>query len=105
MFRTLVLFAALGLSIASAKSYEIQLDNPTKVAGMDLKPGKYSVAVMDDTKIKITDASGKSLEASAKISTADKKFNATMVDIMQGNGSVQIREIDLGGTKTKILFE
>jgi len=105
MFRSLTLFAVFGLSILSAKSYEILLDSPVKVHDMDLKPGKYSISLMDDSKIRFTDANGKSVEASAKVSTADKKFQSTLVDTKQVNGATQIDEIDLGGTKTKLLFE
>jgi hypothetical protein len=105
MFRTLLLFAALGLSIASAKTYDITLDNASKVGNVELKPGKYSLLVMDNTKVKFTDEKGQATEASAKVSTVDKKFQATQIDLKQVNGTAQVNEIDLGGTKTKILFE
>lgn len=105
MFRSFVLFAAFGLSILSAKSYEILLDSPAKVGNMDLRPGKYSVFLMDDSKIRFTDASGKSVEASGTVSNVDKKFPSTLVDTKQVNGVTQIEEIDLGGTRTKIMFE
>jgi uncharacterized protein YdbL (DUF1318 family) len=105
MFRSLLLFAALGLSIASAKSYDITLDSASKVGNVELKAGKYSLVVMDDTKIKLTSANGEAVEASAKVSTVDKKFQATQIDVKQINGTAQVNEIDLGGTKTKILFE
>jgi hypothetical protein len=105
MLRSLILFAALGLSIAGAKSYQILLDTPAKIGSMDLKPGTYSVAIMDNSKIRFTDATGKAVEASATIGTAEKKFASTLVDTFKVNGVTQIREIDLGGTKTKIQFE
>jgi len=105
MFRSLILFTALGLSIASAKSYEIILDNAAKAGSIDLKPGKYNVAVMEDAKIRFTDAAGKAIEASATVSSADKKFQNTVVDTKQVNGTTTINEIDLGGTKTMIRFE
>jgi uncharacterized protein YdbL (DUF1318 family) len=105
MFRSLLLFAALGLSIASAKSYDVTLDSASKVGNVELKAGKYSLAVMDNTKVKFTNANGEAVEANAKVSTVDKKFQATQVDMKQINGTAQVNEIDLGGTKTKILFE
>jgi hypothetical protein len=105
MFRTLLLFAALGLSVAIAKSYDITLDTATKVGSVELKPGKYSLAVMDETKVRFTSASGQAIEAPAKVTTTEKKFQATQIDMRQVNGSAQVNEIDLGGTKTKILFE
>jgi uncharacterized protein YdbL (DUF1318 family) len=105
MFRSLLLFAALGLSIASAKSYDVTLDSASKVGNVELKAGKYSLLVMDNTKVKFTNANGEAVEANAKVSTVDKKFQATQVDMKQINGTAQVNEIDLGGTKTKILFE
>jgi hypothetical protein len=105
MFRSLLLFAALGLSVASAKTYEITLDSATKVGSVELKPGKYSLAVMDETKVRFISANGQAVEASAKIVTSDKKFQATQIDMKNVNGFAQVNEIDLGGTKTKIQFE
>jgi hypothetical protein len=105
MFRTLLLFAALGLSVAIAKTYDITLDTATKVGGVELKAGKYSLAVMDETKVRFTNASGQAVEAPAKVSTTEKKFQATQIDLKQVNGVAQVNEIDLGGTKTKIQFE
>ena len=105
MFRSMLLFAALGLSIASAKSYDITLDSTTKVGSVELKAGKYSLFVMDESKVKFTGANGQAVEASAKVTTSEKKFSATQVDMKRVNGSAQVNEIDLGGTKTKILFE
>jgi uncharacterized protein YdbL (DUF1318 family) len=105
MFRSLLLFAALGLSVASAKSYDITLDNTSKVGNVELKAGKYTLAVMDDSKVKFTDAKGQATEASAKVSTVERKFQATQIDVKRVNGTAQVDEIDLGGTKTKILFE
>ena len=105
MFRSLLLFAALGLSVLSAKSYDITLDSATKVGSVELKPGKYSLSVMDDTKVKFTSTNGQAVEASAKVTTSDKKFQSTQIDTKQVNGAAQVNEIDLGGTKTKIMFE
>ena len=105
MFRSLLLFAALGLSVASAKTYDITLDTNTKVGSVELKPGKYSLEVMDSSRIRFKAANGQAVEASAKVTTTEKKFQSTQIDLKQVNGTAQVNEIDLGGTKTKILFE
>jgi hypothetical protein len=105
MFRSLLLFTALGLSIASAKTYDITLDTTTKVGSVELKPGKYSLEVMDNSKVRFKASNGQAVEASAKVSTTEKKFQATQIDLKQVNGTAEVNEIDLGGTKTKILFE
>jgi hypothetical protein len=55
--------------------------------------------------VRFTSANGQALETSAKMSTVEKKFSATQIDLKQSNGTALIDEIDLGGTKTKIQFE
>ena len=105
MFRSLILFAVLGLSAAYAKTYDITLDSAVKAGSVELKPGKYSLALMEDSKVRFTSANGQAVETSAKLSTVEKKFSATQIDLKQVNGTAQINEIDLGGTKTKIQFE
>jgi cytochrome c biogenesis protein ResB len=105
VFRSLLLFAVLGLSLAGAKTFEITLDQPAKAGSVVLKAGKYNLLLMEDSKVRFTSANGQAVETSAKMSTAEKKFSATQIDLRQNAGSAQINEIDLGGTKTKIQFE
>jgi len=103
--KSLIAIGVFGLSMLSAKSYEIILDNAAKAGNLDLKAGKYNVNV-DASKVCFTDVnSGKSVETTAKIVSSDKKFDSTMIDTKQVNGATQIDEIDLGGTKTKVQFE
>lgn len=104
-FRKLVLFSAIAVSIASAKSYDIVLNSPMKVGSVDLTPGKYKVAVMESSMVRFTDTNGKSVETSASISNAEKKFQNTIVGTKDVNGTTSIREIDLEGTTTKLSFE
>jgi hypothetical protein len=96
-----------GASLASARSYEIILDNPSMAGNVELKPGKYNLnLVPDGSQVRFTDMeSGKSFETTAKIENADKKFGQTMVDTKQVNGEEQIQEIDLGGTRTRVEFQ
>jgi hypothetical protein len=103
--KSLIVIGVFSLSILSAKSYEIILDTAAKAGNLELKAGKYNVN-LDASKVRFTDVnSGKSVETTAKIVSADKKFDSTMVDTKQVNGATQINEIDLGGTKTKVQFE
>src|SRR3974377_1023588 len=99
------MFAVLGLSVAGAKSFEITLDTAVKAGSGEVKTGKYSLVLMEDSKGRFTSANGQAVETSAKMSTVEKKFSSTQIDLKQGNGTAQINEIDLGGTKTKIEFE
>ena len=103
ILRSLVAFTVLGLSVAGAKSFDVNLPQAAKAGSADLKAGKYSV-VVDGAKVRFTDASGKTTEAEATVATSDKKFQLTQVDTTQASGQNTIKEIDLGGTKTKLQF-
>jgi hypothetical protein len=105
VFRSLILFTVFCLGIAGAKTFEITLDTAAKAGSVELKPGKYSLVLMSDTMVRFTGANGQALETNAKMSTVEKKFSSTTLDLKQMNGTAQINEIDLGGTKTKIQFE
>jgi len=103
--KSLIAIGVFSLSILSAKSFEIILDSAAKAGNLDLKAGKYNVN-LDASKVRFTDVnSGKSVETTAKIVSADKKFPSTTIDTKQINGATQINEIDLGGTKTMVQFE
>jgi hypothetical protein len=104
ILRSLVAFTVLGLSVAGAKSFDVTLPQAAKAGSVDLKSGKYSV-VVDGSKVRFTDsATGKTTEAEATVASSDKKFQVTQVDTIQANGQNTIREIDLGGTTTKLQF-
>ena len=103
--KLMLAFSVFGLSLLSAKSYEIILDNTSQAGSAELKAGRYNLS-LENTKVRFTDVNtGKSVETQAKIVNADKKFENTLVDTKQVNGATQINEIDLGGTKTKVEFE
>jgi|SRR5579872_217078 len=96
--------AVASLTVASAKSYDIVLSSPTKVANVQLKAGEYKVK-MDGNNAIFTDVeSGKSVTAPAKIETGDRKFSETAVSTEKKADMEQIQSIELGGSNTKIEF-
>ncbi len=99
-----ILFSVIGLSLASAKSYEISLATASKVGALDLQAGDYKVAVAGSKVTFTAVKTGKSVETDASVQTADKKFANTLVDAEVGPPS-KIHEIDLGGTTTKVMFQ
>ncbi|MGH9665724.1 MAG: hypothetical protein ACRD9L_14965 [Bryobacteraceae bacterium] len=102
--KLLVAFAVLGLSIASAKTFHIDLSTPAKAGNADLAPGHYNV-VLNASQVRFTDVdTGKSTETNAKVQNVAKKFAYTAVESKTVDGHSQIQEIDLGGTKTKATF-
>ena len=102
----LIGFAILGLSIASAKSYEISVDTVSKAGDVQLQPGAYKVT-LDGAKVKFTNEdSGKSVETKATVETNDKaKFDATALETEQKMERTTVNEIDLGGTHTDLKFQ
>ena len=99
-------FAILGLSIASAKSFEISVDSVSKVGDIQLQPGSYRVSLAGST-VKFTDEnSGKSVQTNATVESTNKaKFDATALETVQKDGVTTVNEIDLGGTRTDLKFQ
>jgi|ERR1700689_323496 hypothetical protein len=92
---------ALGIATA-ASTYHVRIADPTWVGTTELKPGEYDVKVDGD---KITFKQGKNIVAvSAKVETNASKFSDTQMDIKTENGQAKLRELDLGGTKSKIML-
>jgi hypothetical protein len=95
---------ALSLGIATAAStYHVRVADPTWVGQNELKPGDYDVKV--DPAGKVTFKMGKKvIEAPAKIENNASKFSDTMMNTKSVNGQQQLKELDLGGTKSKLTF-
>jgi len=91
----------LGIATA-ASSYHIRIADPTWVGQTQLKPGEYEVKVDGD---KVTFKQGKNVVAvAAKVETAASKFSDTQMDVRTENGQAKLKELDLGGTKSKIVL-
>jgi hypothetical protein len=92
---------SLGIATA-ASTYHVKIADPTWVGQNELKPGDYNVTVDAG---KVTFKMGKNvIEAPAKIETNASKFADTQVDTKSVNGQSQLKELDLGGTKSKLMF-
>ncbi|HWC99010.1 MAG TPA: hypothetical protein VG456_19755 [Candidatus Sulfopaludibacter sp.] len=77
---------------------------PTKAGSVTLKPGQYRLKV-DGAKATFTFVdTDKQFTTPVKVSTTDKKFDDTRVDASKDNGTDVIKDIELGGTKTKLEF-
>jgi hypothetical protein len=104
--KSLFIVGALTLSslgIASAKSYDITLNAPTKAGATELKPGDYKLKV-EGSQAVFTDAQNAKSVTSVpvKVENSDKKFNYTSVESTNQNGMDQINAIDLGGSNTRL---
>jgi hypothetical protein len=101
--RFLLLVSAVSLAVASAaNAYHIELYQPTVVNGTTLKTGDVRVEIKDN---KAVLKQGKtSVEANIKVETAKIKFVNTTVGY-KDNANHEIRDISLGGTTTRVIFE
>ena len=104
MKKLIVFLTAAAMSIAAAaESYKVTLFQESIVNGSTLKPGGYKVVVANN---KATITAGKNkVEAPVKIETAESKFSSTSVRYQNGDGKYRVKEIRLGGTSTKLIFE
>jgi hypothetical protein len=102
---TLGAMALFTLGIASAKSYDIRLDNNTTVGSTQLKAGEYKVKVNGSQATFIDANTSKSYTAAVKTETNTTKFDQTTVQTTNQNGTDSLKEIDLGGSTTKLEFE
>ena len=92
--------ATFALVIASAAStYSFTIFEKSTLNGKELKPGEYKVELKGNTAIV---KQGKSaFEAPVRVETTGDKASISSVKYVDG----VIREIRLGGTKTKLIFE
>jgi len=95
--------ALLALSAAVAKDFTITLYQPAVVAGKSLPAGDYKVAVHGDTAI-ISHGKDK-VESPVKVVESDRKFSSTTVKCDTENGRNAVQEIQVSGTKTRLVFE
>jgi hypothetical protein len=101
--RFLIAFLLLALAIASAKTYNVNFNHPVTVAGKELQAGGYRLD-LDGDKVVLTNGK-ESVESPVKVEQGDKKFVSTAVQFSNAaDGKMLVQEIDLGGTRTKLVF-
>jgi hypothetical protein len=106
LFLALVLFALVATAgnIPTRGSYIITVGTPAVVQGNVLSPGEYKLTVRD-TKVTFAPTDGRgTVEASVRVEAVDKKFSGTTVTYDSSAGKPSIAEIELGGSKTKLVF-
>ena len=88
----------------SSKSYSITLSAPATAGSVQLKAGQYKLKVDGDNAVFTNVESDKSFTTPVKVETVDKKFGDTKVQSVKEGETDKIREIDLGGSTTKLGF-
>jgi hypothetical protein len=101
---TVGILALCSLTIAIAKNYELTLSSTTKVGNLELKPGQYTLKVQGDKAIFTFVDNAKQFTTTVKVENTDQKFETTRVDANK-NGNVDVvKDIELGGSKTRLQF-
>jgi hypothetical protein len=99
-FSILALVAALAGTLPAAA--HVTLSKPAVVNGTALKAGDYRLLIGNG---KVTfNIDKQSFDIPAKIQTGDKKFDVNQVQYDVVGSQTTIREIALGGTKTRLIF-
>jgi len=102
--KKLTLLACLlaGMAFANTKWFDVKLYHPSVIGGTELQPGNYT-AELKDQKL-IVKHGRETVEASVRVENADRKVDATTVRYSNGDGKYKVEEIQLGGTKMKLVL-
>jgi len=92
------------LTLASAKTYDIILTQPSKAGNVQLAAGQYRLKVEGANAVFTNLDSNKHFTVPVKVENANKKFEQTAVDTNDTNGSATVESIELGGSTTKLGF-
>jgi hypothetical protein len=96
------LFLLAALATANAKTYSVELFEPSVVAGTQLKAGTYQIDVMDSS---IVIKGGETpITVPAKLEKAGAKYPATTVRYQVSGGKMEITQIRLGNTNLKLVL-
>lgn len=104
MFKRLTIVALMSVVLASAKTYTFTISEPVAAGTAQLKPGEYKCKV-DGTQVVLIDNRGKQIDTTAKVESAERKFNETSISITKADGSNRIVSIQLGGSTNRVVFE
>lgn len=106
--KTFLIVGALSLAsfgIASAKSYDVVLSNPSMAGSTVLQPGEYKLKV-ENNQATFTDVQNqKTFTAPVKVENAGQKFQDTQVESSHQGDMDHINAIDLAGSTTKLNFQ
>lgn len=105
--KSILIAGALGLatlSIASAKSYDITLTDPTMAGATQLQPGEYKLKIEGSQAVFTDVQSDKTFTAPVTVQNANRKFDYTIVESTHQGEMSHIDAIDLGGSSMQVHF-
>jgi hypothetical protein len=102
MIARLILAALIcGVSLVSAKTFNLKLHQASIVSGTELAPGDYKAEVNGD-KLVIR-SHNHTVEAAVTVEHEERKFSGTSIRYQNGDGKYRVQEIRVGGTNMKLV--
>ncbi|MCC7173562.1 MAG: hypothetical protein IT159_00075 [Bryobacterales bacterium] len=101
MLRIAVVFLTVALSVASAKSYTVNLFQPAVLAGTELQAGQYKLEV-DGSKIRLKNGPA-AVEADVQVENTPQRHRSTSLRLERKDSRMHIKEIRLGGTNVQLV--
>ena len=93
---------ALGVAAFAGTTHKVTFFQASWMDGKELAPGDYKITIEND-KATLSNGSVK-VQAPVQVESADQKFASTSVRYQNGDGKYRVREIRVGGTKTRLVF-
>ncbi len=107
MKNRLFLVGALTLAsftLASAKTYDIILTEPSTAGNVQLAAGEYHLKVEGANAVFTNLDNNKKFTVPVKVQNVEKKYDQTAVETNDSNGSSKVESIELGGSTNKLGF-
>ena len=95
-------FALASVGLARTPTHSVNLDHTVTVDGTSMKAGAYHLSVENGKAV--FRKGTQTVAESATIVNSPTKFGNTRVITDTSSGQARLREIDLGGTKTRVEF-
>ena len=106
--RLAVILLFFGVLLAAAKSgaktYTFVINDKVVAGTTELRPGEYYVR-LNGSEVLVTDQDGEQLAVTAKIETAEHKFELTSLHCSMDGGTNRLLSIELGGSTYKLVFQ
>jgi hypothetical protein len=82
----------------------LTLSSTTKVGNVELKPGQYTLKVQGGKAIFTFVETSKQFTTNVKVEATGQKFDTTRVDASKTGNVDVVKDIELGGSKTRLQF-
>lgn len=105
--KNVILAAALGLAgmtLASAKTYDVSLNAPTKVGRAELAAGSYKLAVNGAVAVFTNVETGKCQMVMVRATDSNVDYKRTAIEVVDVNGSHWMEAIELEDSNSKLEF-